>query len=272
MGVAKKKRVRKHLHFYKMAYNFHPPYRVLVEASFLVTSMMKKIFLREELPRLLQDKAFPVVTKCIVRHLRTLGEEASGAALMAKRMEHVRCGHEDSPVSQAECILSLIDDSSQRLMVGNGDPVLARELNSRPGIPQVYIAYSYLMFQNPTFASKDTSIQCAQTVVARDQASAKLLKRSMGIEEDAGTPMPRKRKRRGANPLSCKKKKKVNKTDAAGAGRKGLEMETAARPLLEGGGSASEQGEKKSNRKRTRTRAHKKKKKNTEGGEGEPPA
>jgi len=51
---------------------------------------------------------YKVVTKCITAHLRKLGPDYGGAALMAKRLQHEKCGHEEAPVDPIECILSLL--------------------------------------------------------------------------------------------------------------------------------------------------------------------
>ena len=49
------------------------------------------MFLKEELPKVMQAPCNPMVTNCIREELRKIGEDVSGASLIAKRFTCIRC-------------------------------------------------------------------------------------------------------------------------------------------------------------------------------------
>lgn len=139
------KRAKKTMAFYRINYGVKPPYFVLstrhlplllfsidagvqwlskllllslspyvraprmraVDPEFVVTSLEKKVFVKSAVPELLAGNSVLVVTRCVTASLRAGGEAQSGAALMAKRLQHEDCHHE-RPIDPHECIYSLL--------------------------------------------------------------------------------------------------------------------------------------------------------------------
>lgn len=54
-----------------------------------------------------------VITSCIFKQLKKLGDQYSGAALMGKRLQRIVCPHEgdEEGVSAEECILTIASKS-----------------------------------------------------------------------------------------------------------------------------------------------------------------
>lgn len=58
MRILKKKRIRKKINWFKTTYRVEAPFKIVVDPLFLKEALDKKIFVKEEIPKLLQDKAY----------------------------------------------------------------------------------------------------------------------------------------------------------------------------------------------------------------------
>lgn len=74
MRKLKKKKIRKQLQFFKINYGLQPPYKILgniliiiiikkilVDGEFLHEAIEYKLYLKEQLPLIFQEKAFPSI-------------------------------------------------------------------------------------------------------------------------------------------------------------------------------------------------------------------
>src|SRR5690349_16304007 len=100
------------------------PHIFSVDGELIRAALEQKIFLKDELPHLLQNNAymgifFPnfsiqtrsVVSTCIFVGIKEKGEDYSGAALFAKRLQRIPCGHEQS-IDASECFLSIFREGT----------------------------------------------------------------------------------------------------------------------------------------------------------------
>jgi len=137
--IHSKKKVRKSLLLFKTIYKINPPYFILLDPEFIFEALQNKIFLRDSLPKLLQESSYPVVTSCIYGGLKQLGEDYKGAALVAKRLQRVSCAHH-SPQSPNECILSLLNNTStKKYCVGVVNEELKKTLRRISGVPIITV-------------------------------------------------------------------------------------------------------------------------------------
>jgi rRNA-processing protein FCF1 len=129
-----------------------------VDPEFLRVCLEKKLFFKETFPKIMQSKAYPVVTRCISKELRERGESYKSAAIVAKRLNHVKCSHLQIPVSSKECILSLLE--SHEYCVATQDEELKKKVNQQlVGIPLLYIVNNMIVLDTPSQSSKDFAKQ-----------------------------------------------------------------------------------------------------------------
>ncbi|KAJ1606126.1 putative tRNA synthetase class II, partial [Cryptosporidium canis] len=109
-----KKQVKRIIKYYKINYGFEEPYRLLskltllvcgqetdirLDGTFIMAALKNKIHIKEQLPKILNGKATPIVTDCIFKEIEMLcGAEGkmadfSGAKLIARGYFRHKCGH-----------------------------------------------------------------------------------------------------------------------------------------------------------------------------------
>mmetsp|Transcript_30613 Transcript_30613/g.73550 ORF Transcript_30613/g.73550 Transcript_30613/m.73550 type:complete len:257 (-) Transcript_30613:173-943(-) len=251
MKAKKNKAIRKALNMYDQAFGFHRPYRVLCDGNFLHAALDFKIFLKEALPAYLQGPCIPVVTNCIRAELRLIGDDVSGASLIAKRFQCIRCACEGS--SARDCILSMVDASnSQHLFVASQDSSLRYQLSKIAGVPFMRVMRGQLLLDPPSEASetayrkreKDKTGPTPQQRRAlerkRKELDGALEKEKEEAEKEGEAPEePPKKKRKGpkgVNPLAMKKPKN------AGGKQDGKKKRQHRKRASSGGGGGSADG------------------------------
>lgn len=209
---------RKVLTYYRVNFGILPPYKVLCDAPFIHVAPQRSIFLKEALPKLLSGAATPVVTRCILEELRTLGNDFSEAAAFAKRCIREPCAHGATRKSASECISAFLDKgNSSKLILATNDTDVSLRAMEKCDIPIVNIAnQTRLVLRKPTATAientrhareeKNTSLQGSDKALLAEINAKKPLKLKLGIV--------RKRRAKGPNPLSMKKGKKDKKTQA----------------------------------------------------------
>lgn len=90
-GTGRKKRQKKSMTFYRVAFGLTPPYPVVMHPEFVRQCVKARVNLKDQLPKVMQDKAYPVVTRCIVEALRRSND--TGCAVLARQFQRVPCTH-----------------------------------------------------------------------------------------------------------------------------------------------------------------------------------
>jgi U3 small nucleolar RNA-associated protein 23 len=117
----------------------------------MLYALEKKLYFREQLPKVLQAKAMPMVTKCIVAEIRKNEQSDNfGAALMAKRLEHIACGHDDHPISAEECVKSVLASQPKTFLIATQNANLQRALERIPGVPTLFFFNNVLTIVKPS--------------------------------------------------------------------------------------------------------------------------
>lgn len=101
----------------------------------------------------MQAKAYPVVTRCISSDLKQRGESYKSAAVVAKRLNHIKCSHLREAVSAEECILSLLE--THQYCVATGNDELRKRVIQVPGIPLLFITNNMIVLDVPSPASTE---------------------------------------------------------------------------------------------------------------------
>eukprot|EP00172_Hildenbrandia_rubra_P000929 Plantae.Rhodophyta-Hildenbrandia_rubra.ctg15255.p1 GENE.Plantae.Rhodophyta-Hildenbrandia_rubra.ctg15255~~Plantae.Rhodophyta-Hildenbrandia_rubra.ctg15255.p1 ORF type:complete len:255 (-),score=35.31 Plantae.Rhodophyta-Hildenbrandia_rubra.ctg15255:739-1503(-) len=223
MRITRTKSTRKALTFYRINYDVHPPYRLLIDGPMLSYCVTSNLHIRTTFSNLLQAPTHPLTTICIQRELRKLGAPFKGATLLSKKLRVVECGHEGDPQSAAECIVETA--KKENAGVATRDVELEKVLKSVEGVFVVgCVGGSRIVVHSPGWASMKNARRKQKEREAVKDDERDLARRirkerkaeSIGVDPKnvrPARPVIGKRKRaKEPNPLSVKKKK-VNKSD-----------------------------------------------------------
>lgn len=213
-ATGKGNNARKVLSYYSVNFGISAPYQVLCDGPTIFQSMRKDIFLKHALITLLGGTAYPVVTDCIVKELRALGEDFSNASIFAKRATRVPCAHQDD-VSASECIMARLRvPLEKKLFCATNDAELLAKISRTPGIPIVTIVNeTKLALRSPSRATlyhvlkrENAKTSCLGT---SDKAFLKKFETETASKDHAPNPARKRKRAKGPNPLSMKKAKKA---------------------------------------------------------------
>eukprot|EP00871_Galdieria_phlegrea_P000022 jgi/Galph1/101/GphlegSOOS_G4766.1 len=158
---SEKKHFLKRVQFYRKYYRFQEPFKILVDGTFLFQGLSRKLALKQLFQDYFQNFRFKmVVTNCVREELKALGHSYRGAALLAKRLESVRCGHngaEKRGVDACKCVQSLVkENQANHYFVATCDKELIRFCRNQPGVPVIYISSRDTLFlEKPSTDSRN---------------------------------------------------------------------------------------------------------------------
>ena len=70
MRIKRGKKYKRYVNHFKVVYKFKPPYRVLIDSSFLHYAVKNGDFnLKSNLQKIIQEEPLIVMTKCIMREI-----------------------------------------------------------------------------------------------------------------------------------------------------------------------------------------------------------
>ncbi|CAB3366093.1 Hypothetical predicted protein [Cloeon dipterum] len=176
-------------------------------------ALKNKVNLQEQLPKYFGTEVKLLTTPCVIIEAEKLGPALFGATLIAKQFPTHRCGHEENPVSGSKCLRSMVNKNNKdRYIIGTQDRELQEKLRLVPGAPLLYIHNKAPTLEAPSAASTKRSEKISQKKFLPEKQSgeslAEIKRRVLGIEENT-EKIFKKKKIKGPNPLSCKKKKKA---------------------------------------------------------------
>jgi len=234
MRLKRNKQHRRTLRFFRLAFGFQEPFRVLVDGTFITHALQHKFHVKEQLPKLLEGRATPVITNCILAELRSLGSHALGAAIIAKGYYRVKCNHMEA-VGAAQCMSEQIGSRNERkFAVATQDVEFAKLLRKVPGVPLIRLNGQVPVVEEPSAASRANAVAGeARKMGPSDWERPKL----PALQEREASVMvaaakPRKRRGpKGANPLSCRKPQMKHTQAASGPGIGATAPSTTELPL-----------------------------------------
>ena len=223
MRLAKARKSRKHLNFYRAAHGFRPPFTVLVDGTALQTALNVGLWLQDELPKLLGGRVEIVVTRAVVAELRALGKEFAAAAAAAQKLKYLASDGEGSAL---ESVLALVQNGNpQHLFVLTEDKKMQQRVASIAGVPLMRFARDRLMLEAPCRAEGAAAASTEPVPkAARGKEGARAVVAASTVAEGKRAPgaqqPPAGKKLKAPNPLSCKKKKKQEPAAAPAQPRK----------------------------------------------------
>uniref|UniRef100_H2YJH8 rRNA-processing protein UTP23 homolog n=1 Tax=Ciona savignyi TaxID=51511 RepID=H2YJH8_CIOSA len=219
MKIKRQKQARSSLNTYKHIFGFHEPYLILADGTFCQAALKAKIQIKDHLTKYLNTAIRCCTTRCVLAELDLLGDAMYGAKMIAQRFQLRACSHRATPVPAAECLKSLFEDkNSGRYFIATQDMALTKLARTIPGVPVLYVFQSHIVLDKPSKATEKhiNHISKEKSVTSKvEKKSIKELKKDANIIHGERTVKPgRKRKAKGPNPLSCKKKKTGDKVKA----------------------------------------------------------
>lgn len=210
MKISRQKRLRRYLNFYKYNYHFRSPFQLLIDATFCQEALKSKVNLREQLPKYLDDLEVKLfTTACVITEAEALGRDVFGAMLIVKQFKAQKCGHEKEPISAAECLYSMVQNGNlNHYFIATQDPELSKKCRELLGVPLLYLRYNAINLEKPSRMNTeaiDVKIQENLKGPGYQTEIIKKLKAEAFGEESI--PHKKRKKVKGPNPLSCKKKK-----------------------------------------------------------------
>ncbi|CAE7520485.1 rRNA-processing protein UTP23-like [Symbiodinium microadriaticum] len=213
MRVKRHKNHRRILRFFRLTFGIQEPYHVLVDGTFLTHALQQRIHVKEQLPKMLEGRTTPMTTGCILAELRSLGDRALGAAVIAKGYYRVKCGHDEHPIGASKCILEQIGRTNdRRFFVATQDPELRQELRSIPGVPLMRLNGPVPQLEEPSDSTRRLAREGEEKKrepSAWEKPKLPELKAKEVLREALASKPRAKRKQKGVNPLACKKSMKT---------------------------------------------------------------
>ena len=102
------------LSFYRSHFNFHPPYRVVVDGTFCKAALTFKINISEQMPKYLMEEVEMVTTQCAIKECELLGSLLYGPLKLLRQYRLISCGHAKNPKSASQCLLSLANNRQEK--------------------------------------------------------------------------------------------------------------------------------------------------------------
>ncbi len=244
MRVSRAKLYRKYLRFYRISYNVHRPYKVLVDGPFLHACLSMGISaISERVSSVLQGGGVQMlVPPGVVEELEALGEGFVGALRYARSdkcrimktrrqtkkkakrevleganaVEEQVVGGGVVRVSPSDAILELVGErNEQGYVIATQDESLRRQLGAIPGCPLLYQSRAIIVMEPPSGASRATferhEREKAGSMASMAESESFILQRIKkenrreGVARDREQPRKRLKKvAKAPNPLSCK--------------------------------------------------------------------
>jgi U3 small nucleolar RNA-associated protein 23 len=205
MKIKRYKKVNRHLNFYVNNYGFRQPYQILLDGTFCLGALNNKINISDNIPRYLQGELKLLTSQCAIIEMENLGSKLGGALIILKKFPVHKCGHEGKPVAASKCLLSMLGDCNpNHYIVASQDRELQNNVRNMVGVPLLYLHGKTPVLEQPSQVSVEATKNKEGLSVTERQMLDKLKLESGLVNE---SDKPKKKKKKGPNPLYCKKKK-----------------------------------------------------------------
>jgi U3 small nucleolar RNA-associated protein 23 len=207
MRISRHKSLKKALRFYKAAFDFVDPYHVVCDPSFVEASVENKFNVKDDLSNLLAGRVTPMVTSCVMSHLRRNGRVNPAALGVGKSCFRLKCFHDEKkPLSASDCIVDQLKNENQRhFLVASQDGSLTARARNIPGTPVLSIHGNMLHLEPPSERSKEAAQhrELKRRLPKLSEITDASVEESGEQDPVGGEKAKRSKKRKGANPLSC---------------------------------------------------------------------
>ncbi|CAI9096358.1 OLC1v1032480C1 [Oldenlandia corymbosa var. corymbosa] len=260
MRFKKQKRHRKTVRFFTACFGFREPFKVLCDGTFVHHLITNRITPADTaLANVLGAPVKLFTTRCILAELKSLGDSYNESLNAAQTLATARCDHEKRK-SAVNCVADVIgENNSEHFFVATQDAELRKNLQEVPGVPLVFGLRNALLLEQPSAFQRQflkSSEEARSRMTDREYKLLNMTRKNVASEElnnssdvpdvngnhafagkliqtstrknieDVKDKVQFKRKRaKGPNPLSCKKKKPRPSTNTAATGKVGFKSE-----------------------------------------------
>ncbi|KAK6928606.1 rRNA-processing protein Fcf1/Utp23 [Dillenia turbinata] len=247
MRLKKQKRHHRIVRFYVTCYDFRKPFKVLCDGTFVHHLLVNRITPADTaLSNLLSvggnEGAKLFTTRCVLAELKSLGDSYSESFKAAYNLKIARCDH-TSRKSALACIMEIVGENNpEHFFVATQDTDLRKKFYEIPGVPLIFGLRNSLHLEPPSSFQRQFAKSVEEKRLHMSDLEYKMLRkraRKMLDKEDKDTsdadeglrdqilaaenlsktsssnmagdmkdrPQFKRKKAKGPNPLSCKKKK-----------------------------------------------------------------
>lgn len=211
MKLKRRKHCDKYLSFYRNKFQIHQPYQLIVDLTFCQEALQNRVQIKEQLTHYLNGEFKLFITDCIKAEGILLGPKLHGAMVIAEKFEKWSCGHEKA-VSASMCISSLLKRNNKNgLFIATQDPELREKLRSMAGVPLMHVNHNVIVLEKPSIKSVRASekMDAQRLITDHEKEMLKKVKK----DEKAERQIRKRKGPKGPNPLSVKKKRKVDEME-----------------------------------------------------------
>ncbi|KAK8816547.1 hypothetical protein WA556_001490 [Blastocystis sp. ATCC 50177/Nand II] len=212
------------MQYYEINYGFRPPYKVLLEESFIRYGL--ELNLPNSIDSLIRraiqdDSAELVITDCIRKRFEEFKDKSARDFEFIETLRCVKCNHKE-PLSSIKCVMDIaknMNKSKDKYVVCSQKDLYRTDLRRLSGVPLIYFNRSVLTLDTPSKNSNhfvDASV--ANRLGVSDAERELLGMEKPKREEPAHNPfVDIHHHKKNPNPLSCKKKKNLPPPPSANA-------------------------------------------------------
>ncbi|KXN69131.1 hypothetical protein CONCODRAFT_86077 [Conidiobolus coronatus NRRL 28638] len=222
MKAKRIKGYKKEFKIYQTALKFKTPYNLIVEPAFISLCLAQKINLKERLEEIIGSQFKLISSSCVSSELKKqklfnkFGLEYKNLKLFNRKCSH-------NKTESKECILSQIDKSnSSKFIVLSSDLELNTELQKTCQFTPIFSVFKGIVIMSPiNDLTKQKLLDLEKKKSGANTGELKLMEKrfDLNVEGSVEEFRPKKKKAKGPNPLSVKKKSKgedsTNKDKAA---------------------------------------------------------
>ncbi|EGG23849.1 U3 snoRNP protein [Cavenderia fasciculata] len=164
MKVKRNKNNKKIIAYYHHNFSFREPFSVLVDPFFIFKCLEFNVDFDKAIRNTLGEKTRLYTTTCALEEARIQGEDYQNVLNLARTISHFRCNHKDHEFIDRDfptysCFEDMVTKNPSRfyLCVQNNDARF--DLRTKPGIPLMFILSNFVILENPSKVSYQTSSQ-----------------------------------------------------------------------------------------------------------------
>jgi U3 small nucleolar RNA-associated protein 23 len=156
MGRRKDKWIKKTLNFYRFIFKFDSPYKVIIDGNFAAMALSKKFEMKTSLEKLLDEKIILIIPSCIFKEVQSIESKIPGLLKLLSQYKIEQCKH--SPMSATNCIRDYIGKkNNSKYFVATQDNFLRVQLRKVPGVPLIFFEQNMLLMDKPSRISIEAS-------------------------------------------------------------------------------------------------------------------
>ncbi|GFO18947.1 rRNA-processing protein utp23 homolog [Plakobranchus ocellatus] len=215
------KKAKRILTFYYNHIGLKPPYVVLVCGTFCKQALTDKINIAEQLPKYLSGEIQLYTTKCAIKECELGGSLLYGPYKVLSQYDIIDCPHSWFKGS-TKCLQKIVLKEKGKIILATQDEELASSVREH-SVPLLHISHNSINLEPPSNTTKDHAMDKTSqklTLSKKQEVTIAKMKQEMGLPDNV--EKKKKRKKKGVNPLSCKKKKNKDASVLNGVANGGI--------------------------------------------------